>query len=310
MAQLTLLDLAKLRGNDAAVGLIEENRLVAPEATIIPSRTITGFNYRTVTRRKIAPQIAFLNVGDPYPTGVDQFDNDLHQCHLIGQLAQVAKATLKVSGDAIESLQALDASRVIRDALLTIGSQTYYGVASGVNGAAKGFPGIAQAVTAAQTVNAGGTVAGSYSSLYAVKFGVQDVNYVYGGSSTFALSDWVEQVLNGVPSFVSDVTAWVGLQIGNAYSVGRIKQLTQEAGCGLTDKLIATLLSQMPIGFRPDRFFINRAQALQLQSSRSVTISAIGEKLPTGKEVWAPFPTESNGIPITVTDSIINGETV
>ena len=308
--QMTLLDLAKLRGNDLAVGLIEENRLVAPESTIIPARTIAGFNYRTVTRRKVAPQLGFLNVGDAYPTGVDQFDNDLHQCFLLGQLCQVAKATLKVSGDSIEALQALDASRVLRDALLTIGSQTYYGKASGNIGAAKGFPGIAQAVTVAQTVNAAGTTAAQYTSLYAVKFGLQDVNYVYGGNSTFALGDWESQVLNNVPSFVADMTAFVGLQIGNAYSVGRIKQITQDAGCGLTDKLISTLISQMPIGFRPDMFFINRASALSLQTSRSTTQNSVGEKRGDGKEVWAPFPTESNGIPITVTDSIINGETV
>ncbi len=36
MAKATLLDIAKLNGNDAAVGLVEENLKFAPERGIVP----------------------------------------------------------------------------------------------------------------------------------------------------------------------------------------------------------------------------------------------------------------------------------
>jgi hypothetical protein len=304
MAQLTLLDLAKLRGNDAVVGLIEENRLVAPEVNLIPARTITGFSYRTVTRKKIGTQAKFLNVNEAYPTSKDQFEQNLVQCYLVGHLVKVAKAMLQVSGDAIESLQSLEASRVLRDSLLTIGKQTFYGTAND----GKGFAGLSQAVAAAQDIDATGTTANQKSSVYAVKYGVQDVSYVYGGNNSFALSEFREQVLDDVPSFVADMSAWVGLQVGNIYSVGRIKNLTAETGKGLTDKLVAQLLKTMPIGNRPDVLFMGRDAAFQLQSSRSSTVNATGNKQSDGREVWAPYPTESNGIPIVVTDSLTGTE--
>lgn len=306
MAQLTLLDLAKLRGNDGVVGLIEENRVVAPEVNLIPARTIPTFTYQTVTRKKLAPSSRFVNVHEAYPTSKDQFENSMVQCYLIAHLVKVAKALQQVSGDAIENLQSLEASRVLRDAFLYIGSQTFYGEGNDK----KGFPGIVQGVTDKQTIDATGTTALEKTSVYAVKLGVQDVSYVYGGNSTFALSDFKEQVIDNVPSFIADMAAWVGLQIGNIYSLGRIKNLTSQADKGLTDKLIAQLLKTMPIGSRPDYLFMNRDAAFQLQSSRSTTVNAVSGKSSSGAEVWAPAPTESNGIPIVVTDSIISGEAV
>lgn len=306
MPQMTLLDLAKLRGNDGVVGLIEENRLVAPEVNIIPTRVIPGFSFRTVTRKKLASAAKFVNVNEAYPTSKDEFEQNIVQCYLVAHLAKVAKAMIQVSGDVVENLQALDASRIVRDAFLTIGKQTFYG--QGID--EKGFPGLIQSVTTAQTVDATGTTAGQKTSVYGVKLGPQDVTYIYGGNNTFALSDWREQVFEGVPSLVADMAAWIGLQVGNIYSVGRIKNLTFDTGKGLTDKLVAELLKTMPIGSRPDYLFMNRDAAFQLQSSRSTTVNATGQKQSGGQEVWAPAPTESNGIPIVVTDSIVSGETV
>jgi len=95
--------------------------------------------------------------------------------------------------------------------------------------------------------------------------------------------------------------AYPGLQIGNKYAVGRIKKITTDSGKTLTDALIAQLLEKFPVGFRPDYLFMNRRSLRQLQSSRTATN-------PTGAP--APFPSESFGIPIVVTDSIVSTETL
>lgn len=63
------------------------------------------------------------------------------------------------------------------------------------------------------------------------------------------------------------------------------------------------------MGYRPDALFLNRQSAYQLQASRS-TVNAVGSKTSTGVENWAPAPTESNGVPITVTDSIVSTEAI
>ena len=95
--------------------------------------------------------------------------------------------------------------------------------------------------------------------------------------------------------------ARTGLQFGSRCSAGRIKKLSAGSGRGLTDSLVADLLSKTPVGKTPDVLFMSRRSLKQLQSSRTAT-NATGA--PT------PFPTESHGIPIEVTDSIVDTESL
>src|SRR4051812_42396796 len=63
-AYLTMLDIAKINGNDAAVGLIEENLNVAPEALMFPAKTIAGVSYSTLIRTALpSTQFRKVNVG-------------------------------------------------------------------------------------------------------------------------------------------------------------------------------------------------------------------------------------------------------
>jgi hypothetical protein len=58
------------------------------------------------------------------------------------------------------------------------------------------------------------------------------------------------------------------------------------------------------------RLFMTRRSARQLQKSRSVTAPS-NLRNPTAKssgDIIAPWPTESNGIPISITSSIRNTE--
>ena len=47
---LTMLDIAKTNGSDVTVGLVEENLNAAPEAAILPARTIKGTSFKTLVR--------------------------------------------------------------------------------------------------------------------------------------------------------------------------------------------------------------------------------------------------------------------
>jgi hypothetical protein len=55
---------------------------------------------------------------------------------------------------------------------------------------------------------------------------------------------------------------------------------------------------------------MNRRSAYQLQASRFATTIQTGNKTSSGVEVYSPTPTESNGIPIIITDSLTNTETL
>lgn len=319
MPQPTLLDIAKLNGSDAVVGLIEENLTYAPEMSVFPSRTIRGTSYKIAVRTTL-PGVSFRAANGGVIYTKSEFQNRLIEAFILSGNIRVDVAVAGAYEDGPEAFKAIEASGVMKQALLTIGSQIYYGTQGQL-----GFPGL-QAIHAAYsatlssplTVNATGTTALTGSSVYGVKFGPQDVQLIWGQGLTFDMNDeWFKQMVNdGVAgqdflAWVNALNAWVGLQVGSAYSVGRVKNLTAEVGKGLTDALLGQLLGQYPVGHRPDVWLMNRRSALQLQASRSATsVGNFGTRTSTGADIWAPYPTESNGIPIVVTDSIVSTEPI
>lgn len=157
------------------------------------------------------------------------------------------------------------------------------------------------ATTDGMVTNAGGSTANTGSSVYLVRLGENDVAGVT--SDDFMIGDTVSQLLGAAdsyyPAYVTPASIWTALQMGGAYSVGRIANLTADNGKGMTDDLIATNLMNFPAGRGPNVIVMNRRSLKQLQASRTATNV-------TGAP--APFPSESFGIPIIVTDAILSTE--
>jgi len=306
MARTTLLDLAKLNGADAVVGLIEESLAAAPEMATIPGRAIAGTSYRTVLRTGL-PTTGFRRVNEGVTASKSTFESKLVECFIAGGRVEVDRAIAEAYEDGPEALQAIEAAGVMESALRRIGSQVFYGIAAD----AKGFPGLQAMCSPEHAVNAGGSTA--KTSAYAVRFGPQAVQFVFGRNSPFVLSPWREETiydaaLNPLPGYVADLSAWVGLQCVSAHAVGRIYNIGTDSGKGMTDALVAELLSKW-YGPAPDVIFVNRRSAFQLQTSRTVSIISDGtKKVLGGVGTVAPMPTESNGIPIVITDQITNAE--
>jgi hypothetical protein len=310
MSRTTLLDLAKMNGSDAVVGLIEEVQNAAPEVKVFEARTINGTSYTTLIRTGL-PTISFRNANGGVTASKSTFATKLVQAFIIGGRIEMDKAILAAHEDGPEALKAIEAAGVAEAGLQKVGSQIYYGVASD----AKGFPGLQALVDSALTFDATGSTANTGSSVYAVKMGPRHVQLLFGNNTTLDLSPWRDETLEDAegkkfPGEVSDLSGWVGLQCVNKNAVARIKNLTAQDGKKLTDSMVAEMLNKFPVGTVPDYLFMNRRSALQLQTSRSTTVSAVGEKSTSGKEVMAPMPTESNGIPIVVTDSIVSTEAI
>jgi hypothetical protein len=101
------------------------------------------------------------------------------------------------------------------------------------------------------------------------------------------------------PAYYTPGSAWCGLQIGGAYDIVRIANLTADTGKGLTDDLIYTALSRFPGGRSPTHIVMNRRSLSQLRKSRTAT-NATGTP--------APIPREVEGIPILVTEAISSTE--
>lgn len=316
MAQATLLDIAKLNNNDKLVGLIEENLTYAPELNYFPARTIKGTTFNTVVRTGF-PTVGFRAANAGFTPSKSTFDKRQVQCFIFGGVIQVDKAVAKAYEDGPEAWEAIESMGVAKQAMISLGSQCWYGTSAD----SAGYPGIKAAVAKGSTiaVDATGTTANTASSVYAVKFGTQNVTLVVGDGGIMTLSPFTDQQIvdpnastKFIPSRVADMSSWVGLQVGNVNCAGRILNLTEDAGKGLTDLLLAKLISQFPVGFTPDAFFMSRRSRRELQDSRTVTIfGGPGSTKPGGNiSKQAPTPSEYEGIPIVATDSILNTDAV
>jgi hypothetical protein len=300
MAVTTLLDIAKANAADPVVGLIEEVVTYAPEVMYGAARTIRGLNYRTLVRTAL-PGVAFRNANEGSALTKSTWENRLIECYTLNPRWECDKAVADRYEDGAAAFVALEADGVMKASMIHLGSQFYYGTAND----SKGFPGLVAAYdSSAMEVDAGGTAANTGSSVWAVKFGPQAVQWVYGNGGSLEMSELdTQRVLdasnNPYTAYVQELLAYPGLQVGNKYAIGRIRDLTADTGKGLTDALIAQLLEKFPVGYKPDYLFMNRRSLRQLQSSRTATN-------PTGAP--APFPSESFGIQIIVTDSITSTE--
>lgn len=304
---LTLLDLAKLNSADMAVGLIEEVATVAPETTIIPARTIPGTSYK-ISARTGRPTVAFRALNEGTDATKSNFTERTIEAFLLSARVECDKAAANAYIDGAVAYQALEARGVMAEALYKVGQQTIYGTAQD----GKGFPGLQALVgtLGSVVVDAQGTTSATGSSVYAIAAGSQGVQYVYGQNTTIDLSafregDAADSTGKRFAAYIADLTAWVGLQCANKFAVGRIKNITADSGKTLTDAKLLDLLRQFPVGVKPTHFLMSRRSAYQLAISRSITANTKQEAF-TG--LLKGLPTESFGIPIIITDSIVDTE--
>jgi hypothetical protein len=309
MAQFNLLDIAKLNGSDTIVGLIEETLTYAPEVQIMPARTIRGTSYK-IASRVTYPGVGFRAANEGSTPSKSEFENQLIECYILSGAVQADVAVARAYEDGEQAWKDIESIGVMRQAMIELGSQVIYGTSVD----AKGFPGLQAIHTAFNSglvVDAGGTSAATGSSVYGINTDTQGVQLVFGSGTTFELGEWrIENVGTSsvYPAHVANLTAWVGMQVGSKFSVGRLKDATADSGMGVTDAKLAELLSKYPVGYRPNYWLMNRRSAFQLQVSRSASTVQNGVKTSSGSEIFAPLPTESNGIPIVITDSILNDE--
>ncbi len=332
-ALITLLDLTKRTGSDQAVGLLEETVTYAPELDKLAGRAISGTTYKTTSRT--LPTVAFRKANDGSDTIKSAYKQKLGECFIIDAQVQMDKAVADAEAASnapagqnwsVGSILMDEASGVLMGTYLTVGTQFYYGLNADPNG----FSGI-QALTAALNTTAGspvvisatGSSANVQTSAYLVWESVKGVHWVFGNNQGITmLPDWRIQQVSGANSkpltaYVNNLQGWIGLAINHPLSVARIANI--DATHPLTDKLAAQLLSYIPLQMRGSqvagnsapnwggslKWFMNPQAAYTLQSSRSAATLNASEPLR-----FAEMPTQLGGLPIVLTNSIVNTEAV
>ena len=314
---LTLLDITKMNGTDQAVGVIEEVRTYAPEANVLGGRPIRGTTYKGLVRTALPANPTFRAANTGTSVVASRWDQRLNQTFFLDGQMRVDEMVLDGSEFGAEWVLANEATGVVKQKLIALGYQVYYGNPSKTD---FGFPGLVNLYDPATMevyANATGSLGATTSSAWLVVNQPDCVEFIYGNNTGLQLKQWIPQY---VPTANAQYRAWfnnlsgyVGLSFNYTKGACRIKNLTAygtASNTGLTDALVAQALALFPVGVVPTHLFCNRAQRLNLQLSRSPVYasgaSAITSNLPLQ---LAPTPTESCGIPLYVTDSITSTET-
>ncbi len=296
---LTLLDIAKMNGNDTALALLEAVQESYPELSMFPARTIRGTSYKSLIRLTY-PEIGFRNANEGSETVKSTYGNKLVECFIIDPQVQVDKMVAEGGEDPKDIILARETGGVMMGVARTVGKQIYYGKAND----AKGFPGLVSTVDASHVVDATGTT--GKTSVWAVKWGAEEQVRLVGGNGKVLemMDEWrVETCYDAndkaFTGLVNSINGWLGLQLIDANAFGRIKNIGTDTGKGMTANLYWSLLAKMPANWRPDVVIMNKVAQEQLRQSY---ITAL---IPT-----PPLPTSMpDGTPIMVTDAIANGET-
>lgn len=329
MASLTLLDIAKRNGSDRAIGLIEDVGTFAPEVATIPVRPIQGISFLSTLRTGIPTGNAFRAVGSGADLVKSTYEQKLAQCFFIDKPLQVDEALPAAEDRSVGDVLEDETNGVLQAVGVDIGSQLYYGTSADANG----FQGLVTFVgsSATYTVTAAGTGAVT-TSAWLVYLDNKGVHFIAGRTAQgsnggdpaegsgepaiiappFGMAEWTKQrVAVGTAgkvatAFVSNVSGWLGLAYGSRSSAFRVRNISLASSANyMTDALGAQLLRLVPrhiVNSGRLRWFMNRDGAYSLQASRAGVVANVGQVFPA-------LPTECQGIPITITDSINSTET-
>jgi len=305
MAQNTLLDIVTMNGADGVVGLIEEAHRYHPELEFGAARTIKGTSYKTLVRTAV-PVGAFRDANEGAAYVKSTYVNRRFETYIFNPRWKVDKAVADRHEDGALALIGQEAEGIVEGALQGLSKQFYYGTETAYGGQAKGFPGLIDAVDSSKVLDATGSTAVSTSSCWAVKFGAQNVQWLYGAGGDFGMDvPKIETVQDSnsldYTAYTQEMLAYPGLQVASNLSLGRIHNLTTQAGKMLTDDLLAEFLTLFLTGRQPDMLLCTRIQLEELRKSRTAT-NATGEP--------APRPDSFMGIPIRTTESLSDIEAV
>lgn len=297
---------------DLSDAQVTDLALATPFLNLLPMETSSNGTQHKYTKETGAPVVGFRaeNAGREMDHSVDTLVTVTLK--ILDWSFDVDKAVADAWMKGPEAWIAREGMRHLKAALKAFETQVIYGDQS--PGDTGGFAGIVDAATVAayddaMVVNATGSTADTGSSVYAVRVGPDDVTGIYRGDGVVDVGETVvtKKIVDAgsdnttFPAYYTPACAWLGLQVGSIHSLGRIINLTAQAGKGLTDDLLSQLLELSPVGKEPTHFVMSRRSRGQLQRSRTATNA-------TGAE--APRPTEYEGIPIVVTDSVVNTEAI
>ncbi|MCL2710450.1 MAG: hypothetical protein FWE95_06190 [Planctomycetaceae bacterium] len=311
------IDVLKINNAEELVGLIDDAIKTIPEMGFFDASPVTRNDYNTLVVTQ-DPKVGFRKVGDFADHEAAILENRTVKCRFLDASWKIDTALAQQSDWGKEQVFSIETLTHLRSAFMMLARQIWYGAKENPDG----FRGLYELIGSTTSdksnadlhISAGGTGTG-LSSVFAVSTGLDSIQLAWGSEGKLTEGDVTKiylanptitgaapnQVIKAKESgawwYAQEISGWCGLQVTSAYAFGRINNLTKAKP--LDDAMLYELISRFPVGREPQAFFMTRRSLEQLRASRTAT-NATGAPAPT--------PTEVVGIPIIVTDAIVNNE--
>lgn len=186
-------------------------------------------------------------------------------------------------------------------------------------------------------INAGGSSAGTASSVYSVIFGEMNAQLVLcndGGGEMFTMTEILRQHLapdSNSPDAtleyeIAQIYGFFGLSVSGMnqtpndivptqYSVRRLANLTEDSGKGVTDAKLEQLVLSHGDNKVPSMLFMNGRSGRQWADSRSASTATLflgqsGDAMNNTGSLRAKRPDNFEGIPVTYTSAIRSNDAI
>lgn len=313
MPNITMLDIQRKNGpaqRDSQI--VDQVAFAAPVLTELPAAVIKGTTY-SYRRRKSAPKVGPRPANKGVATYKTDYEEKNDQCFIYnGRIAideMVANADAEGPGAYLKD----EAESHTQGLMCSLEQSFFYGKQL----SQYGMPGLVDTIgdfmtlSAIEDVNQSGESQEGGASVWAIINDPKMLRLIFGNSKAIAFGPVRrEGVQTGdgeeFTALKQDIGVWVGLSQRNEYAVARLMNISDDNP--LTDSMLAKLLECFPSGYTPSKLVMNRHTRALLQKSRSTAL--VYPKMKGGSQVaYAPLPTEYEGIPIVVTDALLNDET-
>lgn len=308
---------AKAAMTDNNIRMVNEQVKTTPELANFPSRTVSGTHYYYLRHKDgDGSSVGFREANNGIASSSDNYELVIAQMYILAARVELDKAVEDAYPGGPSAYEREITMRKGREVAAAIGHRVWYGddaSSTGFNGFAK-LLGTTAASSGGRVVFSDTTSAANNTSVYLVRYGDEGVSFDFGNNSTIRLSQFRTESIIGKnnekhPGRVADISGWMGMRLATVEGAMRIANVREESGkVGLSDKMVANALRYWR-GAPPSAIYMNRTAAYLLQCSRThTTVQGPSARVSSALGPFAPFPTESQGIPIVITDALTDSE--
>jgi hypothetical protein len=303
MAVRTSADILKVNMSEELLGVVNDAVKTVPEIGFFEASPCLRNDYKSLAVSEL-PATGFRNAEGNRTFSTATLVNRTTTCKYLDASWTLRQAVAEQSDWGKAQVIAIEQMPHLQSAFFTLAKQIWYGTDSD----ASGFIGLASFLASVPEMSLAvpGTPATTgLSSVFAVRTGLDSCQIAWGSEGRFDEGEIVEQLVTndtgtaGHWVYAQKLGGWAGLQVTSKWAAARLTGLSTGTNQTLVDEMLYQMLSKFPAGQRPDAFFMSRRSLEQLRSSRTAFS-------PTGTP--APTPAEVGGVPIIVTDAILDNE--